>query len=155
MLLALPDSCLLALLQSYAADDQRSLFSAARAHSRLHQAAVAALHSITAHAPKQHIFQTHRQLPHLRELLVKSVNYIYHHEGLQAEGPAIVPEGSRLVSCCPGLRSLCMIGLQCTLELLSPLQGLSGLTELQLYPPHLSNRYLRQVDATWTVCCCI
>jgi hypothetical protein len=95
----------------------------------------------------QHVFPAHRQLPHLRELLVKSVNHIYHHEGLQAEGPAIVPEGSRLVSCCPRLQSLCMIGLQCTSELLSPLQGLSGLTELQLYPPHLSNRYLRQVDA--------
>jgi hypothetical protein len=47
-LLALPDPCLLAVLQCYAAEDQRSLFSAARAHSRLHQAAVAALRSVTA-----------------------------------------------------------------------------------------------------------
>jgi hypothetical protein len=47
-LLALPDPCLLAVLQCCAVDHQRSLFSAARAHSRLHQAAVAALHSITA-----------------------------------------------------------------------------------------------------------
>jgi hypothetical protein len=35
-------------MRSCAADDQRSLFSAARAHSRLHQAAVLALRSITA-----------------------------------------------------------------------------------------------------------
>jgi hypothetical protein len=47
LLLALPEPCLLAVLQSLAATDQRSLFSAARAHSRLHQAAVAALHSVT------------------------------------------------------------------------------------------------------------
>jgi hypothetical protein len=52
-LLELPDSCLLAVLQYTAAIDQRSLFSAARAHSRLHQAAVAALRSITADVPQQ------------------------------------------------------------------------------------------------------
>ena len=48
LLLALPDSCMLAVLQCLASDDQRSLFSAARANSRLHQAAVVALYSITA-----------------------------------------------------------------------------------------------------------
>jgi hypothetical protein len=53
MLLALPDPCLLTVLQCLAADDQRSLCSAAMAHSRLHQAAVAALHSITAHITEQ------------------------------------------------------------------------------------------------------
>jgi hypothetical protein len=45
-LLQLPDPCLVVVLQC-CADDQRSLFSAARAHSRLHQAAVLALSSIT------------------------------------------------------------------------------------------------------------
>jgi hypothetical protein len=44
----LPDPCLLAVLQCCAAIDQRSVLSAARAHSRLHQAAVLALRSITA-----------------------------------------------------------------------------------------------------------
>jgi hypothetical protein len=44
-LLQLPDACLLAILQC-CADNQRSLFSAARAHSRLHQAAVLAASSI-------------------------------------------------------------------------------------------------------------
>jgi hypothetical protein len=52
-LLALPDPCLLEVLRCCAADDQRSLFGAARAHSRLYYAAVLALHSITAHVPKQ------------------------------------------------------------------------------------------------------
>ena len=53
LLLALPDPCLLAVLQFCAADDQRGLFCAARAHSRLHQAAVLALPSITAHLKEQ------------------------------------------------------------------------------------------------------
>jgi hypothetical protein len=47
LLTELPDPCLLRVLQCCAADDQRSLLSAARAHSRLHQAAVQALSSIT------------------------------------------------------------------------------------------------------------
>jgi hypothetical protein len=46
LLLALPDPCLLTVLQCCAADDYRSLFNAARSHSRLHQAAAAALCSI-------------------------------------------------------------------------------------------------------------
>jgi hypothetical protein len=45
-LLALPDPCLLVVLQCCATTDQLSLFSVARAHSRLHQAAVAVLRSI-------------------------------------------------------------------------------------------------------------
>jgi hypothetical protein len=45
-LLQLPDACLLAVMRC-CADDQRSLFSAARAHSRLHQVAVLALSSIS------------------------------------------------------------------------------------------------------------
>lgn len=48
LLLALPDPCLLAVLQACAADDQRSVFNAARAHSRLHQVAAMALCSISA-----------------------------------------------------------------------------------------------------------
>jgi hypothetical protein len=45
LLLQLPDTCLLAVLQCLA-DDPASLCSAARAHSRLHQAAVLELNSI-------------------------------------------------------------------------------------------------------------
>jgi hypothetical protein len=51
LLLALPDPCLLAVLQCCACD-QRSLFSAARAHSRLHQA-VPAQRSVTAVVRRQ------------------------------------------------------------------------------------------------------
>lgn len=51
-LLALPDPCLLAVLQC-CASDLRSLFSAARAHPRLHQAAVLALSSITVDRVRQ------------------------------------------------------------------------------------------------------
>jgi hypothetical protein len=47
MLLALPDACLLAVLQFCSAQDQQSLFSAARAHSRLHQASLLALTRLT------------------------------------------------------------------------------------------------------------
>jgi hypothetical protein len=54
LLLALPDPCLLEVLRCCAADDQRSLFSAARAHSRLHKAAVLALCSVTAAITSQH-----------------------------------------------------------------------------------------------------
>jgi hypothetical protein len=46
-LVDLPEPCLLMVLRCLA-DDQISLCSAARAHSRLHQAAVTVLHSITA-----------------------------------------------------------------------------------------------------------
>ena len=46
-LLQLPEPCLLAVLH-FCADDPRSLFRAARAHSKLHQAAVLAASSITA-----------------------------------------------------------------------------------------------------------
>jgi hypothetical protein len=48
----LPDPCLLAVMHC-CADDLRSLFSAARAHSRLHQAAVLAASSITAVVKQQ------------------------------------------------------------------------------------------------------
>jgi hypothetical protein len=52
-LLDLPDPCLLKVLQCHAAGDQRSLFSAARAHSRLQQLAVMALHRISAIVAEQ------------------------------------------------------------------------------------------------------
>jgi hypothetical protein len=52
-LLDLPDPCLEAVLQFCADDDLCSMFSAARAHSRLHQAAAAALDSIYATPTQQ------------------------------------------------------------------------------------------------------
>jgi hypothetical protein len=53
LLLVLPDACLLAVLQCCATDDLSSLFSAAQAHSRLHQAALLALSSIKAAVNQQ------------------------------------------------------------------------------------------------------
>jgi hypothetical protein len=51
-LLQLPDACLLAVLQCLS-DDPASVCSAARAHSKLHQAAVLALSTITANLTTQ------------------------------------------------------------------------------------------------------
>jgi hypothetical protein len=70
LLLALPDNCLLAVLQRCAADDQRSLFSAARAHSRLHQATLGALQIIDAPLCKQ------RQADRLLLFLAKYAEHI-------------------------------------------------------------------------------
>jgi hypothetical protein len=53
LLLALPGECLIGILQCCAADDYCSLFSAARAHSKLHQAALAALRSMTVAVTQQ------------------------------------------------------------------------------------------------------
>lgn len=54
-LVQLPDACLLAVMRCCAADPDspRSVCSAARTHSRLHQAAVEALSSITARVDQQ------------------------------------------------------------------------------------------------------
>jgi hypothetical protein len=51
-LLHLPDACLMAVLQC-CADDTRSMFSAARAHSRLHQATQEVLSSIQIYRIQQ------------------------------------------------------------------------------------------------------
>jgi hypothetical protein len=53
LLLALPDECLVAVLQCCAAEDLSSLFSTSRSHSRLHQAAIAALQTISALVSQQ------------------------------------------------------------------------------------------------------
>ena len=75
----------------------------------------------------QHVFPMGRQLPHLRVLDVSSVR--------DPEcDKAAVPEGTRLVSCCPGLQSLNLQRLQYTTEGLASLQGLSSLTFLELKP---------------------
>ena len=66
----------------------------------------------------QHLFPTSRQLPHLTSLNIAN------------SGSATAPEGTRLVSCCPGLRSLDLGLLRYSVELLAPLQGLSGLQKL-------------------------
>ena len=66
----------------------------------------------------QYMFPAGRQLPHLMTLAFS----------------AAAPEGGRLVSCCPALQSLAIAKLECTGDLLSSLQGLSGLHTLHLEP---------------------
>lgn len=82
LLLQLPDSCLLVVLQLTAAADQRSLFSAARAHSRLKQVAEVALRSISATftekeqlASIQLYLEQHSQ--HVDSLTLQGVKLVY------------------------------------------------------------------------------
>jgi hypothetical protein len=66
----------------------------------------------------------YRQMSQLQHLDISTV---------RSAGPsqATAFEGSRLVSCCPGLRSLNLWGLQIGAGQLGPLQALSGLHMLQ------------------------
>ena len=73
----------------------------------------------------QHIFPAGRQRAHLRSL---DISHVQHQDGTAAAAP----EGSRLVSCCPGLQSINMQQLQYSEELLDSVQGLSGLHTLHL-----------------------
>jgi Leucine-rich repeat (LRR) protein len=74
----------------------------------------------------QHVFPSGRQLPHLVLLHVGEVH--------TPKGPAAAPEGSRLVSFCPGLLSLNLQQLQYSSDLLAPLTGLGSLLQLSLLP---------------------
>ena len=85
----------------------------------------------------QHVFDTTRKLPHLRYLNVGDVSH--------PSGPAPAPEGSRLVSCCPGLQTLWMEGLQYSTGMLAPLTGLGGLERLNLDPMGGSTEGLNEV----------
>jgi hypothetical protein len=78
----------------------------------------------------QHLFPTGRQLPSLQSLNIGGV--------MQPSGAFAAPEGSCLVSCCPRLQSLQMRFLQCSAELLAPLQGLSGLQLLHMSCPDIT-----------------
>jgi hypothetical protein len=51
-----------------------------------------------------------------------------------ADMATVAPEGSGLVSCCPGLQSLSLGGLHFSYTLLAPLTGLNALQELNLWP---------------------
>jgi hypothetical protein len=73
----------------------------------------------------QHLFPAGRQLPELQYLDISYVKQPGH-------GPAPAPEGTRLVSCCPGLQRLHMQQLQCSAERLASLAGLSKLHTLYL-----------------------
>jgi hypothetical protein len=100
-----------------------SAYSALTASSRLQRLD---MHSVTLPTGAwQHVFPDGRQLPYLQELLLQDIR--------QPGGVAAsAPEGSRLVSCCPGLQYLYIWGLECDAGLLAPgaigpMQGLSRL----------------------------
>ena len=78
----------------------------------------------------QHVFPAGRQLPHLQKLEIYHVSE-YLGTVVTAEGP----EGTRLVTCCPGLQHLSMHvqDQQYSAELLAALQGLSALRTLLLF----------------------
>jgi hypothetical protein len=73
----------------------------------------------------QHILPAGRQLPQLQDLIIKALQ-------LPSKRVGVVPEGTRLVSCCPGLQCLDVQFLPYSAGLLAPLQGLSGLHTLHL-----------------------
>ena len=74
----------------------------------------------------EHVFPTGGLLPHL---LVLHISDVQHPSGFAA-----APEGSRLVSCCPGLQSLHKERLLYNGGLLDPLSRLSGLHKLAVRP---------------------
>jgi hypothetical protein len=88
----------------------------------------------------QHVFPAGRCLPHLTSVDVWSVKE-------PAGEDAAAPEGSRLVSCCPGLACLALRFGQCTTELLAALSRLSGLHVL-----HVSLADESRQDATGCIC---
>jgi hypothetical protein len=112
--------------------------------SSLHEAAIAAAASyagLTSSSKLQHLdissctlptavwqqlFPASCQWPHLQELCLNGVRH--------PTGPATAPAGNCLVSCCPGLQSLQMWGLELSNSVLAPLTGLTGLTSLRLRP---------------------
>jgi hypothetical protein len=76
----------------------------------------------------QHVFPAGKQLPHLTSL---DISRIAHAD---AGGTGIIPglEGSRLVSCCPSLESLNVVGLQVATDVLAAVQELRKLHTLHL-----------------------
>jgi hypothetical protein len=85
----------------------------------------------------QHVLPAGRRLPHLRVLDVGYVTY--------PTGPALAPEGSCLVSCCPGLQTLWMRELPYSAGLLAVLAKLSSLQELHLDPSGGPSKCLGEV----------
>jgi hypothetical protein len=75
----------------------------------------------------QHLFPAGRRLPHLTCLEMSDVRV-----AAVRGGAASAAEISRLVSCCPGLQSLDLMGFSRSVPLLGPLQRLSGLHTLHI-----------------------
>ena len=130
LLLALPEACLVAVLECCAADNLRSLFSAARSHSRLHQAAIAALHTISAVV---------RQQQQADNLLLFLSKHGYDVDNLFLEGPADHTVTIRQLPSSMQLDSLSLDSLQLQLQqgggfrgVLGAAADIAGLQRLQL-----------------------
>jgi hypothetical protein len=84
----------------------------------------------------QHLFPAGKQYPNLHVLNISNVEDATAFLSFDwfDDFTAPAPEGSLLVSCCPGLQVLIMRGLQYSAELLPSLLGLSGLHTLLLQP---------------------
>jgi hypothetical protein len=82
----------------------------------------------------QHVFPAGRQLLELTSFNISCVHHLTaappRRFAAAANRFAAAPAGTCLAKCCPNLRSLDMRWLQCSAELLAPLQGLSGLHKL-------------------------
>lgn len=74
----------------------------------------------------QYLIPGGKQLPHLGSLGLSGA--------YQLDGNPAAPDGSRLVSCCPGLQQLNLDWVQCPAKLDYALQGLSGLHTLVMSP---------------------
>lgn len=87
---------------------------------------------------------TCRQLPHLQRIIFNPSPW-----GLPAWDPpggTVARAGTRLVSCCPGLQHLTLIGGQYSAEQLTQLRGLSGLRSLVLHYTDPSTAGLEEVS---------
>ena len=83
----------------------------------------------------QHVFPNDRRLPDLQSLVfaeVKQQQPLIDPPATPAAAP--VPDGDRIVCCCPGLRQFHVPGLFHTQALLAPLTGLTALDLLNLNP---------------------
>jgi hypothetical protein len=109
LLLGLPDACLLEVLQ-YCSTDQRSLLSAARAHSRLHQAAAQILRSVNAVMTQQQqrnsaLLYMHKHSQHIQAVILKGGDP--HHILSLAQLPPLVQLNSlQLSDLCLGSKTL-------------------------------------------------
>jgi hypothetical protein len=103
-------------------------YSALTASSKLQHLDLSSSHLPAGALVWPHVFPIGRQLPHSREL---NLSYVHKSEEMLAlDTGHLALKGSRLVSCCPGLQNLSLMGFQYSAELLATLQGLSGLHTL-------------------------
>lgn len=105
----LPDACLLLIMEhlqqlqqhsGYVTSDNHNIANAARAHSRLHQAAIAAQRSIVACNIPQHKQHKQHKLKSLGQYLRNHAQYVDSLELQEATGLQELPAGCRLQQLC-------------------------------------------------------